>query len=127
MKIFLKIFICSLLLCNFYGCVAVLFGAAGGAGTAVWLSGKLAQQVPSTYENTIRATKEALKSMNLEIIKESKTTEIAQIRSHYGDGRKIWIDIHPIGEDSSGIEVRVGVFGDKVASDVLIRKIISKL
>ncbi|MCX5703525.1 MAG: DUF3568 family protein [Candidatus Omnitrophica bacterium] len=35
----------SLLLINIYGCLALLAGAAGGAGTAVWLSEKLSQEV----------------------------------------------------------------------------------
>ena len=48
MNILKKIFIWSggaLLVLGLCGCVAVLAGAAGGAGTAAWLSGKLVQQV----------------------------------------------------------------------------------
>lgn len=65
--------------------------------------------------------------MNLEITKEARANDVTQIRSFYMDGRKIWIDIRPIGQDSSGIEVRVGVFGDKTASDTVLKKIISYL
>lgn len=112
---------------NLYGCVALLAGAAGGTGTAVWLSGKLVQEVNSSYEKTVQAAKSALKSMNLELAKETKAKEVTQIRSYYTDGRKIWIDIRPISLTSSKIEVRVGAFSDKAASDVVLKKIVSYL
>jgi hypothetical protein len=127
MKKLINLTICSFLLLNLYGCVAILFGTVGGAGTAVWLSGKLVQQVQAPYDKTIEAAKTALKSMNLEIAKEAKAHEVTQIRSYYTDGRKIWIDIRPVSETSTGIEVRVGVFGDRIASDVVLKKITSNL
>lgn len=39
-----------LLLLNICGCVALLAGAAAGAGTAAWLSGKLSQEVNASSE-----------------------------------------------------------------------------
>ncbi len=120
--------VCASFMClNLCGCVALLAGAAGGAGTAGWLSGKLIQQVQTPYDKSIEATKEALKSMNLQVERENRSTEVTQIRSHYADGRKIWIDVHPVTQSSSKIEVRVGAFGDKAASDAILKKILSKM
>lgn len=111
-------------LANVYGCVAVLAGAAGGAGTSAWLSGKLSQQVNAPFDKTIKATRSALHSMKLEITKETVEKDVAQIMSKYTDGKTIWIDVHRITETSSKIDVRVGaVNGDKEASDKILKRI----
>lgn len=115
----------SLLLVNVYGCAALLVGgAAGGAGTAVWLSGKLAQQVNSPFDHTVEAAISGLKSLNLEIAKETKEGNMAQIKSRYTDGKTIWIDIRSVTDTSSKIEVRVGaVTGDKEAANKILSAI----
>lgn len=114
----------AVFLANIYGCVALLAGAAGGAGTAVWLGGKLSQEVNTPFERTVKATKLALQSLKLEITKETTGQNIAQIMSKYSDGKTIWVDIRRITEASSKIEVRVGaVSGDKAAADRILKRI----
>lgn len=112
------------LLFNLYGCFLLLAGAAGGTGTAVWLSGKLTQQVNASYDNAVKAAKSALKSLRLEITKETKEEAVAQIMSKYTDGSTIWVDIHKITASSSKIEVRVGAMGsDKAAATEIMKRI----
>jgi hypothetical protein len=116
------------LLVNLYGCVAVLAGAAGGGGTAVWLSGKLSQEVNASFERAVDATKSALRSLNLKVTKETKEEKVAQIISKYTDGKTIWIDIRPITAANSKVEVRVGaVSGDKEAADKILKRIVRYL
>ncbi len=116
------------LLFNVYGCFLLLAGGAGGAGTAVWLSGKLTQQVNASYDNAVKAAKSALRSLNLEITKETKEEAVAQVMSKYSDGRTIWIDIHKITANSSKIDVRVGGMGsDKAAASEIMKRINSYL
>lgn len=118
----------GLLLINIYGCVALLAGAAGGAGTAVWLSEKLSQEVNSPFERTIKATKSALSSLRLAVTKETREQNVAQIMSKYTDGKTIWIDIRKITDSSSKVEVRVGaVKGDKEAADKILKRIMRYL
>lgn len=118
----------GLLLMNMYGCVALMAGAAGGAGTAVWLSGKLTQEVNAPFEQTINATKSALQSLKLEVTKETKEQKVAQIMSKYSDGKIIWVDIHKVTDSSSRIEVRVGAVGsDKAAARKILKRIVSYL
>jgi hypothetical protein len=113
-----------LFLSSVYGCIPLLAGAAGGAGTAAWLSGKMSQTVNAPFEKTIKAAKSALSAMNLAIEKETQDKDIAQIVSKYTDGKTIWIDIRPVTETSSKIDVRVGaVNADKKASDKILRRI----
>ena len=116
------------ILLNLSGCVAVLAGAAGGAGTAVWLSEKLTQEVNSPFERTIQAVKFALKSLRLEVTKETVEQDIAQIMSKYTDGKTIWIDVRRITEHSSKVEVRVGAINsDKEAADKILKRVLRYL
>jgi hypothetical protein len=111
-------------LVNISGCFFLAAGAAGGVGTSVWLGDKLSQEVNASFDRCLKATGSALKSMNLEITKETVKEDVAQFMSKYTDGKTIWIDIHRITEKSSKIEVRVGaVNADKVASDKILKKI----
>jgi predicted lipoprotein len=125
----IAIFIFSgLLLMNIYGCFALFAGAAGGAGTSMWLSGKLSQEFQSPYEQTITASKRALESLKLEVTKETKEGDVTQLRSNYSDGKEIWIDIRKITANSTKVEVRVGAVNpDKEAADMILKKIQSNL
>jgi hypothetical protein len=99
----------GVLLLNMYGCFALLAGATGGVGTAVWLSGKLSQEFQATFERTTDAAEAALRSLKLEITKEIKKEKVAQLRSVYIDGKEIWIDIHKVTANSTKVDIRVGV------------------
>ncbi|MBM3248062.1 MAG: DUF3568 family protein [Candidatus Omnitrophica bacterium] len=109
------------------GCFVLLAGAAGGAGTAAWLSNKLTQEVNAPFEKSIEATKSALKSLKLYVEKEIRKDNVAQIMSNYSDGKTIWIDIHRLTTKTSRIEVRVGVAGDEEAARKIMDKILRYL
>lgn len=124
LKKVLTLIFAGLILVNIYGCFALFAGAAGGAGTAVWLSGKLTQAVNGGYAQTIQATESALKSLNLEIEKEDKKQDVTTFRSHYTDGKEIWIDVRRINDNTSKVEVRVGALSaDKDVSAMIMQKI----
>jgi hypothetical protein len=109
---------------NLTGCVPLLAGAAGGSGTAVWLSGKLSREVDGSFERTIEASKKALHSLKLEVTKTTVDKNIAQIMSEYTDGKTIWIDVRRITQKHSRVDVRVGAIdGDKEAADKILEKI----
>ena len=98
------------------GCVALVAGAAGGIGTATWLSGKLSQEVNASFSRSLEGTKSALNSLHLKVTKETVKEDVAQILSNYSDGRMIWIDIHHVSDTISRVEIRVGAGGDKAAA-----------
>lgn len=112
--------ILSISLC---GCVALLAGAAAGAGTASWLSGKLIQEVNASFEKTIQASKQALGSLKLKVTKETIKDDTAQIMGNYTDGKTIWIDIHRVSAGVCRLEVRVGAASDKDAARKILNKI----
>ena len=121
-----------LLLVNICGCVALIAGgAAGGAGTAFWLSGKLVQNVNNPLEQATQAAKGYLQSRNLALVaKETISTghSVVQVRSKETSGEKIRIDIHKITETRSRIEVRVGTLvSNKEAADRILKGITERL
>ena len=112
------------LLLNICGCFLLVAGAVGGAGTAVWLSGKLTQQFNAPYDRTVNATRKALRSFNFEIEKEAKEADVTTFRSHYTDGKEIWIDVRKVTEESTKVEIRVGgVSADKEACTKILERI----
>jgi len=124
----IAVFIISVFfLVNVYGCLAVVAGAAGGAGTAVWMAGKLKEDFRASQEACIQAVKSALGSLKLDVVKETVKFEVAQIISKYYDGRTIWIDIHRITKGSQRIAVRVGAAGDKEGAHKIMEKIESHM
>ena len=124
----LGLILASLVLFNAYGCIAILAGAAGGAGAAAWLSGKLTQEVNASLEKTTDAAKTALKSLRLKTTKETVKEDVVQIIGDYTDGSTFWVDIRRITENSSKLEVRVGaVSSDKAAADKILKRIIRYL
>lgn len=112
------------LLISTYGCALLVAGAAGGAGTAAWLSGKLTQEFQSSYESTVSASRKALQSLDLNISKETHSETVTQLRSEYLDGKDIWVDIHRVATNASKVEIRVGgVSPDKEASNKILERI----
>lgn len=108
---------------NMHGCTLLLGGAAGGAGTAAWLSGKSIQEVDASLGRALKAVKSALKSLRLNIVKETIKESVAQVMSNYTDGKTIWVDVHRISDSVSRIEVRVGVTGNKEAEQKILKRI----
>jgi hypothetical protein len=111
---------------NLYGCLLVA-GAAGGAGTAVWLSGKLVEEENAPLDRSYDASKRALGSFNYPIDKDTRKADVAQLVAKHTDGRMIWVDVHRISDVRSRISVRVGAKGDQEAARALLDRIKSNL
>ena len=112
---------------NVSGCVALLAGAAGGAGTGYWISGKLTHEVVANIEEGFAAANSDLKSFGFTVTKEVKKDTVAQVVSEYTDGKTIWIDVHRISDDRSRLAVRVGAVSDEEAARKILDKILRYL
>jgi len=110
----------GMLMLNLCGCFALFIGAAGGAGTAIWLSGKLTQEFHASYHATINATRLALQSLNLSAVKETLNENVTQFRGSYVNGSEMWIDIHRVTEYSTKVEVRIGGITPYKEADSLV-------
>lgn len=113
---------------SLYGCMAFMAGAAVGGTTAIWVSGRLTQRLNYSLEDTLKATRQAMKSLKLQITKEVVQANVAQIRGRNSDGKNIWINLRSLSSSSTKIEIRVGlVEPDKVVADRLLKEIIRNL
>jgi len=112
---------------NTAGCMALLAGAAGGGGTAYWLSGKLVQEADVSLDAGFKAAKAALDSFGFKTTKEVKKDTVAQLVSEYSDGKTIWIDINKVSDSRVRFGVRVGAISDKEASRKILDKILKYL
>jgi len=120
----LHLILLGMLSLNLCGCFLFVAGVAGGAGTAVWLSGKLTQEFHASYHTTVDATSAALQSLNLQVVKESQDENVTQFKGTYTDGREMWVDVHRVTDSSTTVEVRIGgVNPDKEAAGMVLKKI----
>ncbi|MFH1868563.1 MAG: DUF3568 family protein [Candidatus Omnitrophota bacterium] len=118
-----SIFAMIIIALNLCGCATVVGVVAGGAGTALWLSGKLTEEVDAPYDKAVTAVKKALDSLDMDIKKITETDKVTQIISEYTGRSKTWIDIRPLSRNRSQIEIRVGIRGDKASSAKIMDKI----
>jgi hypothetical protein len=119
---------------NFSGCfflilpaVGLVAGAGIGIGTAKWMSDKLVEQVPYSYQHSIEGARAGVKSLNLEVIKETASDKLTQISCKYPDGRTVWINIVLVSDKLCRLEVRVGSWGGKEEASKILDAIMSNL
>ncbi|MFH1199134.1 MAG: DUF3568 family protein [Candidatus Omnitrophota bacterium] len=117
-----------ILMVNISGCLAVAAGAAGGAGTATWLAGKITKEVAATFDHSVKAAESGLKSLNFPIVKQTVKYDVAQFISKYTDGKTIWVDVKRVSQKHTTIEVRVGaVKSDNEAERKIMDRILRYL
>ena len=105
---------CALVGLTCSGCFALAVGAAGGAAGAVYMLGKLTDEVPHDVSVVHAAASDALNDLGLKPSEDRADKLTAHIKSEFADGTNIWIDMQSIGDDRTKLTVRVGVTGDEV-------------
>lgn len=108
---------------NVTGCALLVGATAGGAGTAFWLSGKLSDTVSAPYKTTIERAKTAYRSLKIEIEQETYRDDVTQLIGKHPDGRQVWVDVRPLTENTSKVEIRVGMKGDRSESARILARI----
>ncbi|MBF0483800.1 MAG: DUF3568 family protein [Candidatus Omnitrophica bacterium] len=106
--------------CMLSGCF-LLVAAGAGAGTAVWMSNKVTQTFEANFEKTTQAADKALSDLKLPTKKKTIETNVVKLVSESTQGKTIWIDITPISDKVTQVEVRVGAVeaDKKLAGDIL--------
>lgn len=107
------------LLTNLYGCVALLAGAAAGGGTALWLSGKLTDEVSASFSRTISATEKAMGSLCSGKLNKVSRDNVVQFRGEDSSGRNINVDVFRVSDKTTKLEIRVSVDEKDAAQRVL--------
>jgi hypothetical protein len=110
---------------NFSGCIFLAAGAAG-AGTAKWLSEKVTQEIDSPREKVVKAAKDTLKSMKINIYKIAQDNNVTQLQAKNQEGKQVWIDIRPIASGLTKVDVRVGYLDGDADARKILEKIAQK-
>ena len=109
------------------GCFAVLLGAAAGVGGYAWVKGSLVKEFNVSADKLHRATVNGVKSLDLPVKEDQGDRLSAKVISRFSDEKKIRIDIDAMTETTSKINIRVGIFGDKLRSEMIYNAIQKQL
>lgn len=105
------------------GCLALFVGATGGAAGAVYVMGKLTEElsydVPAVHEAALTAMKE----LGLTLSEDRADTLSAHMESEFADRAHVWIDLDSMGEARTRVTIRVGLTGDEVRSRKILETI----
>jgi hypothetical protein len=107
------------------GCTgaALLAGGAVGAGSVVYVKGRLQEQLNSPLAQVHEAVLAALQDLQLPVKEDKKDLLVAKIRSELANGDPVWISLSSLSEDSTEITIRVGILGNETRSRRLLGKI----
>jgi len=111
------------------GCVAVAVGAgaAAGVGTYAYVSGELKSTQSATLDRTWAATQAAMKDLEFSVTSQRKDALQAELIARTAIDKKITIKLAKVSETATEVRIRVGTFGDKSLSLVILEKIKKRL
>jgi len=111
------------------GCPVVLLGAGvgAGAGTVAYIQGEHSQVHAGDYERVWSAAVGALNQMNIKVIKTEKDALSGMISARRADDTSVTVKVEPTGADTTTVKIRVGMFGDRAASESIQARIVTAL
>ena len=108
------------------GCAAVAAGAMAGGGTYAYVTGWGTATYNVDLDRAYDAALDACDDLDLLVQEQERHLSDAEITAKDGD-RTVWIDLDSEGVRTTKIGVRVGVMGDKVASERIHDRIARQL
>jgi len=118
------------------GCLAVATGAAvaaGGGAYYMYTKGNVAQEYPSSFNDTWQAVETAMKDLQLPIDNHENNGTGGKITSHTRDNSTVVIELEtragslPVDGSVTRVGVRVGTFGDQALSERVLSQVSSHL
>jgi len=96
------------------GCFWMAVGAAGGVAGAVYVMGKLKEEVNYDVPTVHKATVAALADLELKVLEVKADKVTAHVESEFSDGEHVWIDMESLWNSRTSLTIRVGVTGNEV-------------
>lgn len=113
------------LLCS--GCLALAVGAAGGAAGAVYVMGKLKDELNYPVPVVHDATVAAMNDLGLKLSEDKSDKLSAHMESEFSDGRHVWIDVESLADSRCRLTIRVGLTGDEARARKIHKAIKQRL
>lgn len=98
------------------GCAALVAGGAAGAGTYVWTEGNLQRDYQASLDQTYQAAMGAVQELGLQVQEREQSMSEASIEAVQND-TTYRINLDSKGENLTTVGVRVGIMGDRQASE----------
>lgn len=105
------------------GCVAVVAGAAAGAGAVAYVRGELQAKLDRRYEVVERAANHAIEELQFKKISENKDALTAIIVARTAEDTKVQIKVLRVSDNAATVQIRVGLFGNEALSRIVLDKI----
>ena len=96
------------------GCFWMAVGAAGGAAGAVYVMGKLKDELNYEVPVVYKATVAALAELELKFLEDKADKVTAHVESEFSDSEHVWIDMESLWNSRTSLTIRVGVMGNEV-------------
>lgn len=100
-------FLCS-------GCFWMAVGAVGGVAGAVYVMGKLKDEVNYDVSVVHKATVAALADLGLKLLENKVDKLSAHVESEFSDGEHVWIDMESLSDSRTSLTIRVSITGNEV-------------
>lgn len=104
------------------GCFLVL-GAGVGVGGAVYVMGKLKEDITAPVGKIHLAARAALADLGLKVLEDKGDVMTAHLESEFADGKRVWIDVGKTTDTVSTLTIRVGLTGDEARSREILANI----
>ncbi len=101
--------------------------AAVGTGAYFYVKGDLKRNYEASMDKTWQATVKAVEELKLSIESQQNDAFGGVIKGKMADGKGFTINVKRLGENMAEVGVRIGTFGDRVKSEAIHDKILSKL
>lgn len=107
------------------GCVALVVGAAVGAGGFAFIKGNLEQNLDHSVKEVYNASLKALDKLKIDVYKKTLETHHGVIYGYTErqDKTRVKITIQALTEKASNIKIRVGWVGDESRSIEILEAI----
>ena len=96
------------------GCFWMAVGAAGGVAGAVYVMGKLKDEVNYNVSAVHKATVAALADLGLKLLEDKVDKLSAHVESEFSDGEHVWIDMESLSDSRTSLTIRVSITGNEV-------------
>ncbi len=101
--------------------------AAVGAGTYYYIKGDLKRNYEASMDKAWQAAVTAVEELKLSVESKQHDALTGVIKGKMADGKSFSINLKRLGENLTEVGVRIGTFGDRVRSEAIHDKILSKL
>jgi len=105
------------------GCLPLFLGAAAGVGGYAWVNGTITKEYPDSVDKVHSAVIKGLKKLGMPIKSDVNDRLSAKVVAEFSDGKDVIVDIDALTERSAKLNIRVGTFGDKTASELVLSSI----